>query len=186
MFLDETGSRWRAIQLAILLTVVGVLALAAWFVPRALAPDPSRDPRVHRDDTTLLGSLPRRLPVVGDGEMLRVFRVQDAGKRPYAADPFTGVRWRDLSSGEMRTVGSSTFGIDRFGRLPYRQLALTFDDGPDPPRTRRLCWTCRPSYHVPATFFDIGRAFMAHPDLYRREVREGHLVGNHTVHAPHS
>jgi len=180
VFLDETGSRWRVIQLAILLTVVGMLALAAWFVPRALAPDPSRDPRVHRDDTTLLDSLPRRLPVVGDGVMLRVFRVQGAGNRLYAADPFTGVRWRDLSSGEMRTVGSSKFGIDRFGRLPYRQLALTFDDGPDPRNTPKLL-DLLSRYHAPATFFDTGENVLRYPDLFRREVHEGHLVGNHTM-----
>ncbi len=58
-------------------------------------------------------------------------------------------------------------------------IALTFDDGPDPTWTPRVLDVLRRE-GVPATFFDVGVMAQAHPELVRREVAEGHLVGNHT------
>jgi cellulose synthase/poly-beta-1,6-N-acetylglucosamine synthase-like glycosyltransferase/peptidoglycan/xylan/chitin deacetylase (PgdA/CDA1 family) len=180
VFLDETGDRWRTVKRVAILAVLGAFAVAAWFVPKALTPDPASDPRVRGGDTALLDSLPARLPVVGRGEMLRVFQVGYVGSAPHALDPFTGERWRQLSQAEMQTVGYSPYGIERFGRLPDKQLALTFDDGPDPRNTPQLL-DLLARYHARATFFDIGENVLNHPDLFKREVREGHLVGNHTM-----
>ncbi len=58
-------------------------------------------------------------------------------------------------------------------------VALTFDDGPYPPYTEQLLDILK-EYHVPATFFVIGRNAEKHPELVRREIAEGHQVGNHT------
>jgi peptidoglycan/xylan/chitin deacetylase (PgdA/CDA1 family) len=58
-------------------------------------------------------------------------------------------------------------------------VALTFDDGPDPAWTPRVLDELA-ALHVPATFFVIGEQAAAHPGLVRREVRDGHVVGNHT------
>jgi Predicted xylanase/chitin deacetylase len=58
-------------------------------------------------------------------------------------------------------------------------VALTFDDGPNPPYTGRLLDVLR-AEGVPATFFLIGRNAEKHPDVVRRIVAEGHQVGNHT------
>jgi peptidoglycan/xylan/chitin deacetylase (PgdA/CDA1 family)/spore germination protein YaaH len=58
-------------------------------------------------------------------------------------------------------------------------VALTFDDGPDPTWTPQILAVLR-RLHVPATFFVIGSNAQDHPGLVRQEVREGHVVGNHT------
>lgn len=58
-------------------------------------------------------------------------------------------------------------------------VALTFDDGPDPTWTPRILEVLR-RLHVPATFFVIGTNAQSHQELLRRELREGHVIGNHT------
>lgn len=58
-------------------------------------------------------------------------------------------------------------------------VALTYDDGPNPPYTDRILDVLR-AEHVRATFFLVGRAVEAYPATVRRIVREGHAVGNHT------
>src|SRR5512141_2246054 len=66
------------------------------------------------------------------------------------------------------------------GHLPTeeRQVALTFDDGPNPDATPRILDTLG-EYDVRATFFILGRHAERWPDLVHRAVREGHQVGNH-------
>ncbi|HEU5159685.1 MAG TPA: bifunctional polysaccharide deacetylase/glycosyltransferase family 2 protein [Streptosporangiaceae bacterium] len=59
------------------------------------------------------------------------------------------------------------------------EIALTFDDGPDPRWTPRLLDVLR-RRHARATFFLLGAQAAAHPDLVKRIVREGHEVGSHT------
>lgn len=63
-------------------------------------------------------------------------------------------------------------------------VALTFDDGPDPRFTPKVLDILKKN-NVKATFFLIGKNVERYPDLVRREVREGHLVGNHTWDHPH-
>jgi peptidoglycan-N-acetylglucosamine deacetylase len=59
------------------------------------------------------------------------------------------------------------------------QLALTFDDGPNPAITPRLLQLFD-VYNVRATFFVIGRYARACPELVREIAARGHLLGNHT------
>jgi peptidoglycan/xylan/chitin deacetylase (PgdA/CDA1 family) len=65
------------------------------------------------------------------------------------------------------------------GRTDRAVLALTFDDGPCPPHTSRILDVLARE-KVQATFFCLGREVRRHPELVRRMVREGHLVGTHT------
>ena len=58
------------------------------------------------------------------------------------------------------------------------ELALTFDDGPDPRWTPRVL-DMLARLHVRATFFVLGSAVKAHPELIAREVAEGHEVAVH-------
>ena len=58
------------------------------------------------------------------------------------------------------------------------KLALTFDDGPDPRWTPRVL-DMLARLHVRATFFVLGSAVKAHPELIAREVAEGHEVAVH-------
>ncbi len=63
--------------------------------------------------------------------------------------------------------------------LATRNVALTFDDGPDPRWTPRVLDVLRRE-HVPGTFFVVGSRAARHPDLVRRALAEGNEVGNHT------
>lgn len=71
---------------------------------------------------------------------------------------------------------------DRFfyhGNTKLPEIALTFDDGPNPPYTAQVLTTLE-RYHVKATFFCVGRQVQAYPDLVKREYSSGHLVENHS------
>jgi len=65
------------------------------------------------------------------------------------------------------------------GRRDRKQVALTFDDGPDPARTPALL-DALAELDVKATFFLLGAGVDAHPEIARRIAAEGHEVGNHT------
>ncbi len=62
---------------------------------------------------------------------------------------------------------------------PAKEVALTFDDGPDPTWTPRILAVLA-RHQVPATFFVVGGKVSAHPGLVRAELRAGHEVGSHT------
>lgn len=64
-----------------------------------------------------------------------------------------------------------------------QQLALTFDDGPNPTATPRLLDVLG-SRGVRATFFLIGAHALREPALARRILAEGHAIGNHTQSHP--
>lgn len=67
-------------------------------------------------------------------------------------------------------------------RVDQPVIALTFDDGPSPYTAQVLDILDR--YQVKATFFVIGQNVERHPDLARRIVAEGHVIGNHTYSHP--
>ena len=60
-----------------------------------------------------------------------------------------------------------------------RQIALTYDDGPNDPHTLRLLEVLA-RHGVQATFFLIGRYVQQRPDIAREIIQAGHAVGNHT------
>jgi peptidoglycan/xylan/chitin deacetylase (PgdA/CDA1 family) len=64
-----------------------------------------------------------------------------------------------------------------------KQLALTYDDGPNDPHTLRLLEVLA-RHEVKATFFCIGRYVRQRPELARAVVAAGHSVGNHTFTHP--
>jgi peptidoglycan/xylan/chitin deacetylase (PgdA/CDA1 family) len=63
------------------------------------------------------------------------------------------------------------------------RVALTFDDGPHPLATMKLCDTLG-RYHVHATFFVVGRVASKDPEILQALVGEGHEVANHTWNHP--
>lgn len=65
------------------------------------------------------------------------------------------------------------------GERSERSVALTFDDGPDPRHTPEVLDVLS-RHGVRATFFLIGEKAATHPELVRRIVAEGHVIGNHT------
>jgi len=72
-----------------------------------------------------------------------------------------------------------------FSGLPRgsRQIALTFDDGPNDPHTLRLLDVLS-KHSVPSTFFLIGRYVRQAPQIAREIIGAGHVVGNHTFTHP--
>lgn len=64
-----------------------------------------------------------------------------------------------------------------------RQIALTYDDGPNDAHTLRLLEVLA-KHEVRATFFLIGRYVQQRPEIAREVVRSGHVVGNHTFTHP--
>jgi peptidoglycan-N-acetylglucosamine deacetylase len=64
-----------------------------------------------------------------------------------------------------------------------RQLALTYDDGPNDPHTLRLLEVLA-RHEVRATFFLIGRYVRQRPDIVGEILRAGHVIGNHTFSHP--
>jgi peptidoglycan/xylan/chitin deacetylase (PgdA/CDA1 family) len=68
-------------------------------------------------------------------------------------------------------------------RRGSRQLALTFDDGPNDPHTLRLLEVLA-RHNVKATFFLIGRYVKQRPDIARELAQAGHVVGNHAFSHP--
>lgn len=65
------------------------------------------------------------------------------------------------------------------------EIALTFDDGPDPIVTPQVL-DMLDRYATRATFFCIGEKAARYPDLCREIVRRGHAVENHSQHHRHN
>ena len=59
------------------------------------------------------------------------------------------------------------------------QLALTFDDGPNPDWTPQLI-DILARHQIRATFFLIGQYAAIQPKLVQRMHAAGHIIGNHT------
>lgn len=63
------------------------------------------------------------------------------------------------------------------------EIALTFDDGPNPPFTSQILALLQ-RYGVKATFFTIGSEAAAHAALVQQEYQQGHAVEDHTWSHP--
>lgn len=92
----------------------------------------------------------------------------------------TGLIGRYLSE---RLAQSYRFQL--FGRLVTRVctsekvVALTYDDGPNPPYTDSLLNVLN-KFQAKATFFVIGKRVERNPAVVQRILDEGHEVGNHS------
>lgn len=71
------------------------------------------------------------------------------------------------------------------GPFPYRArgrervVALSFDDGPNEPYTSQIA-DYLDERNIRATFFQVGRAVRACPEVTTRLVRAGHVIGHHS------
>ena len=59
-----------------------------------------------------------------------------------------------------------------------KKIALTFDDGPH--EMTLLVLDVLKKHNIKATFFCIGKNIEKHPEILKKIIAEGHLVGNHS------
>ena len=77
------------------------------------------------------------------------------------------------------------FKTQVFGYFPYaiktdrKVIALTFDDGPNPPYTEKLLEILA-RHNVKATFFMPAKNLERFPDLGKEIMAAGHVIGNHS------
>jgi len=69
------------------------------------------------------------------------------------------------------------------GMRGSKQIALTYDDGPNDPHTLRLLDVLA-KHNVRATFFMIGCHVQQRPDIARAVAQAGHVIGNHAFTHP--
>src|ERR1700733_514007 len=78
---------------------------------------------------------------------------------------------------------SQIFGCTLIAPRRPDELALTFDDGPNPAWKPRLL-DILAEHNVYATFFMVGRFAQAESVLVRRVAAAGHIIGNHSGSHP--
>ncbi len=69
------------------------------------------------------------------------------------------------------------------GNTQEKVIYLTFDAGYENGCTSQILDALQ-KHNAPAAFFLVGNYLEKNPDLVRRMVDEGHIVGNHTMHHP--
>jgi peptidoglycan/xylan/chitin deacetylase (PgdA/CDA1 family) len=79
--------------------------------------------------------------------------------------------------------GSQLFGRTLVAGRDPRELALTYDDGPNDEATPALL-DLFAEHGIRASFFMIGRFAQQRPEMARRVFAAGHVVGNHTMNHP--
>ncbi|MDE3094951.1 MAG: polysaccharide deacetylase family protein [Chloroflexota bacterium] len=82
-------------------------------------------------------------------------------------------------------IGATTPRATWFGSLTSHgprtgnEVAITFDDGPNPPYTEEIA-AILDAHGVKGTFFTVGKALDKRPDASRALMADGHLLGNHS------
>ncbi len=113
---------------------------------------------------------------VGDGEIVTVDEDRTDGMRKLSIDGDGYLTARYVKFAEFPTLYHQGAGGEH-------QVAITFDDGPDPRWTPKILDILKAA-NVKATFFVVGVNAERYPALVRRIVNEGHEIGNHTYYHP--
>ncbi|HEY1660127.1 MAG TPA: glycosyltransferase, partial [Candidatus Sulfotelmatobacter sp.] len=113
----------------------------------------------------------------GQGEILRIEQRPTHGTRDLTIDPQT-----KLITDENFQNLPEPYRVGRYGYSP-NEVALTFDDGPDPEWTPKVLDVLKRE-NAPATFFLIGIQADKFSGLAKRIYKEGHTIGNHTFTHP--
>lgn len=113
----------------------------------------------------------------GEGEILHVVSAAQYGNRSLEIDN------DGFISDETYNSYPSQFEIERFGKPKGKEVALTFDDGPDALYTPQILNILN-KYKIKGTFFIVGENAEVNPDIVERIFKEGHEIGNHTFTHP--
>jgi len=118
----------------------------------------------------------------GDGEIIRVTGLPKAGKRTVEIDTDEPNPRKKLIIDEHMDVYPSQYVIQQYGYHP-NQVAISFDDGPDPKWTPKILDILKKK-NAKAAFMLIGEEAQQNMGLMQRIVDEGHEIGNHTFTHP--
>ena len=113
----------------------------------------------------------------GEGEILNLEATPTNGSRSITLDD-----GNNLISDETMDSLPEPYRVGRYGASP-NQVAITFDDGPDPQWTPKILDVLKRE-HAPATFFLIGNEADKFSSITSRIYNEGHEIGNHTFLHP--
>ena len=120
--------------------------------------------------------------IEGEGDIMRVTGLPQAGKRTVQIDTDEPNLQRRLIIDEHMDVYPQTYSIAYYGYHP-NEVALSFDDGPDPKWTPRILDILKKE-NAKGTFLIIGEEALENIGILKRELREGHEIGNHTYTHP--
>ncbi|MGI4829141.1 MAG: polysaccharide deacetylase family protein [Janthinobacterium lividum] len=119
----------------------------------------------------------------GDGDILRVTGLPQGGHRTLEMDDDKTIPSQYLSVvSESMDSYPLPYTVSQYGYHP-KQVAISFDDGPDPTWTPRILDVLK-QYNVKGTFFMIGEVAEDNVGVMQRVYREGHEIGNHTFTHP--
>ncbi len=114
----------------------------------------------------------------GDGDIIRITGLPQSGKRTIQVETEEPDPRKKLVIDEHMDKYPLTYTIEQYGYNP-KEVALSFDDGPDPKWTPKILDILRDK-GVKGTFFSIGSVAAEFVGIMKREMREGHEIGNHT------
>ena len=120
--------------------------------------------------------------VEGEGDIMRVTGLPQPGKRTVSVDTDEPDPRKKLIVGEHMDVYPRTYTIEYYGYHP-NEVALSFDDGPDPKWTPKILDILKQK-NVKGAFMMIGAEAQENVGLMKRVEREGHEIGNHTYTHP--
>ncbi len=141
----------------------------------------------HPSDSVALQALASVQPghdvdTEGEGDILRITGLPQPGKRTVEVDTDEPDPRKKLIDDEHMDVYPRTYTVQQYGYHP-NELALSFDDGPDPKWTPKILDILKQK-HATGTFMLIGAEAADNINLMQRIVREGNEIGNHTYTHP--
>jgi cellulose synthase/poly-beta-1,6-N-acetylglucosamine synthase-like glycosyltransferase/peptidoglycan/xylan/chitin deacetylase (PgdA/CDA1 family) len=135
----------------------------------------------HPDDDSRsrLADMPPGYDLIleGDGDIWRITATPQKGQRTFRFDAAS-----NNIADETYLSMPLSYRIEQLGGSK-KQIALSFDDGPDPRNTPQILDILKQK-HAQATFFVIGSAANDALGLLKREYDEGNEIGNHTYTHP--
>ena len=119
----------------------------------------------------------------GSGDILHVARKPQPGHRTLKLDDDDQVPvLQKMVTSETMQSYPLTYTVEQYGYQP-KQVAISFDDGPDPEWTPKVLDVLK-KYGVKGTFFMIGEVAQDNVSVMQRVYNEGHEIGNHTFTHP--
>lgn len=140
-----------------------------WSLAHAVAATPQSQPTSVAHAVT---ATPQSQPTSGTATP-----VQTNTNSTLPITPFPTLLWQEIAALQTQ----NRFLYDGNPSLP--EVALTFDDGPNPYYTQQVLAVLQ-QYGIKATFFCIGRQVAEYPWLVQQEYAAGNVIGNHTWSHP--